>query len=375
MAKINIGDTVRFLNSVGGGKVTRLDGQLVYVEDEDGFEVPALQRECVVVALAGQEPAPKTTFRQPSKEKETTSAKGTTSALPANPPVISYEPEELPVEEVEGGDSINLTVAFEPRDIKQLSTTTYDTYVVNDSNYYLYVVLMTRVDEDTRWTMRYAGIIEPNFQVLALELTRDDVSRIEHMAVQYVAFKRDRDFELKKPGLFETKVDNTKFFRVHCFRQNVYFDKDVIAFEIVRNDKICGEEKVNVDAGRLKEEMLKPKSADRRPDRRPVRKNKKNPERRNGDIIEVDLHVSELLDTSAGLSPADILNLQVDTFRNIMDSNLRNKGQKIVFIHGKGEGVLRQALLKELKHRYKGHDVQDASFREYGFGATQVTIR
>ena len=58
-----------------------------------------------------------------------------------------------------------------------------------------------------------------------------------------------------------------------------------------------------------------------------------------------------------------------------MDAHLRHPGQKIVFIHGKGEGVLRQAIMKELTHRYKGHDVQDASFREYGFGATQVTIR
>lgn len=40
-----------------------------------------------------------------------------------------------------------------------------------------------------------------------------------------------------------------------------------------------------------------------------------------------------------------------------------------------GEGVLRNAILKELKYKYKNCDVQDASFREYGFGATQVTIR
>ena len=58
-----------------------------------------------------------------------------------------------------------------------------------------------------------------------------------------------------------------------------------------------------------------------------------------------------------------------------MDAHLRNYGTRIVFIHGKGNGVLREALMKELNHRYKGHDVQDASFREYGFGATQVTIR
>ena len=88
----------------------------------------------------------------------------------------------------------------------------------------------------------------------------------------------------------------------------------------------------------------------------------------------VDLHASELLDSTAGLSPADILNLQIDRFAEVMQANLRFPGTKIVFIHGKGEGVLRQALMKELTHRFKGHDVQDASFREYGFGATQVTI-
>ena len=70
-----------------------------------------------------------------------------------------------------------------------------------------------------------------------------------------------------------------------------------------------------------------------------------------------------------------MLNLQVDEFRRVMDSNLKNHGQKIVFIHGKGEGVLRQALMKELNYRYKGNLVQDASFREYGYGATQVTIK
>ena len=75
------------------------------------------------------------------------------------------------------------------------------------------------------------------------------------------------------------------------------------------------------------------------------------------------------------MSNADILNYQIDAFRKAMDENLRNKGTRIVFIHGKGEGVLRQAIMKELNYRYKGHDVQDASFREYGYGATQVTIR
>ncbi|MDR0995820.1 MAG: Smr/MutS family protein, partial [Tannerella sp.] len=48
--------------------------------------------------------------------------------------------------------------------------------------------------------------------------------------------------------------------------------------------------------------------------------------------------------------------------------------QRIVFIHGKGDGVLRAAIERELKTKYKNCSYQDASFREYGFGATLVTI-
>ena len=48
--------------------------------------------------------------------------------------------------------------------------------------------------------------------------------------------------------------------------------------------------------------------------------------------------------------------------------------RKIVFIHGKGEGVLRAEIEKQLKSRYRHCEYQDASFQQYGFGATQVTI-
>jgi dsDNA-specific endonuclease/ATPase MutS2 len=106
-----------------------------------------------------------------------------------------------------------------------------------------------------------------------------------------------------------------------------------------------------------------------------VRRKISKPAQGKGETIVVDLHIHELVDNTRGLSNADMLNMQIDKFREVMDANLKNHGQKIVFIHGKGEGVLRQALTKELNYRYKKHDVQDASFQEYGYGATQVTIR
>ena len=53
---------------------------------------------------------------------------------------------------------------------------------------------------------------------------------------------------------------------------------------------------------------------------------------------------------------------------------IKKKGMKIIFIHGKGDGVLRNAVVHELRYRYKSYTYQDASFQEYGYGATQVTI-
>ena len=92
------------------------------------------------------------------------------------------------------------------------------------------------------------------------------------------------------------------------------------------------------------------------------------------DLIEIDLHAKELLETTAGLSSGDILAHQLEVFHENMEKHKQKKGQKVVFIHGKGDGVLRKKIREELKYRYKSCQWQDASFREYGFGATLVII-
>ena len=77
----------------------------------------------------------------------------------------------------------------------------------------------------------------------------------------------------------------------------------------------------------------------------------------------------------ASVSNSEILNYQLDKFREVMEQYKKKREQRIVFIHGKGDGVLRKALLDELKRKYPDCRHQDASFQEYGFGATMVTIK
>ena len=362
---VKVGDIVRFLNTVGGGQVVRIKDNIAYVEDSDGFETPVLTRECVVVGQA-------------SAQKQAPQEKPVVGGIPAPTlqketkpyPTVQQE-EELPIEETPGGDKLNIVIAYEPKDLKRLSTTEFDTYLVNDSNYYLYFTYCTRAREENEWTIRYAGIVEPNIQLFLGEVIKTDLPSMDKVCFQYVAFKKDKTFSLKQPSQVEISVDTTKFAKLHCFKDNPYFEIPVLAFEIVKDDKPYKLEPIK--ASDLEAAMNAKIKADRRVKKRVVKKTPKN--ERRGDIIVVDLHIGELVDNIHGLSNAVMLNLQVDEFMRVMDENLKNKGQKIVFIHGKGEGVLRNALMKELNHRYKGHDVQDASFREYGFGATQVTIR
>lgn len=96
-------------------------------------------------------------------------------------------------------------------------------------------------------------------------------------------------------------------------------------------------------------------------------------QQKNEELV-VDLHAHELLETTAGMSAGDIKKHQIAIFNRVMQENLSTKGKKIVFIHGKGDGVLRKAVIDELKYKYKSCEYQDASFQQYGFGATMVII-
>ena len=88
--------------------------------------------------------------------------------------------------------------------------------------------------------------------------------------------------------------------------------------------------------------------------------------------MEVDLHINQLVKNTKGLSNYDILDLQINTAKRKLEFAINKKIQKVVFIHGVGEGVLKT----ELSFLFKKYSVQacDASYQKYGLGATEVHI-
>ena len=93
---------------------------------------------------------------------------------------------------------------------------------------------------------------------------------------------------------------------------------------------------------------------------------------KNEVILEVDLHINQLTNSTRGLDNYDMLNLQLDTAKRKIEFAIQKRISKIVFIHGVGEGVLKSELLRLLnKYPVKYYD---ASYKKYGLGATEVYV-
>lgn len=89
--------------------------------------------------------------------------------------------------------------------------------------------------------------------------------------------------------------------------------------------------------------------------------------------MEVDLHIEKLVSSKRGMSNYEILNLQLATAQRQLDFARSKKIQRIVFIHGVGEGVLKEELRYFLR-RQENLEFSDGDYQKYGLGATEVYI-
>ena len=377
------GDKVRFLSEVGGGKVAGFQGKdIVLVEDEDGFEIPMPINEVVVVeqddyAMSKMISAKMDAQKKAAEHADTelhNDSRSIKAILNEHDADVDMNVEEYDAadreityraqaQERQGGNKLSAYLAFVPIDIKDVTNTRFETYLVNDSNYYLHYTYLTA--EGNAWTLKAEGEIEPNTKLFVEEFGRDALNEMEHVAIQMIAFKRDKSFLLKPATDVQFRLDPVKFYKLHLFEENDFFETPALMYTIVENDEVARPQVV--DAKRLKEQMYKEEKV--------VANTSKKKSKKDDGTLVVDLHADEVLETTAGMNSADILHYQMDIFKKTMDENRKKKGQKIIFIHGKGEGVLRQTIIHELNYRYKSCTYQDASFQEYGYGATQVTIK
>lgn len=116
-------------------------------------------------------------------------------------------------------------------------------------------------------------------------------------------------------------------------------------------------------------QVIREKEASKKKNKTPRVKAKE----RNQPAMEVDLHIHKLVNNSRGMSNFDMLNIQMETAKRQLEFAIQKRIQKVVFIHGVGEGVLK-AELETLFNRYENLKFYDADYQKYGLGATEVYI-
>ncbi len=340
------GDYVKFLNDVGGGKITKIiDKHTALVLTDDGFEFPHLIKELIKI-----DEEPQNTDYQSVAETEKT---GNSDLIPDPAEPVFYKDNE----------NLNVYLAVVPDDQKYPSDGNYDIFIINDSNWHL-MCLVSFKSGDNYETV--PAIILPNIMEVVKTLNFDQLKDISEINIQILFFRKEK-YRLHKPVFKFVKIRAEKFIDIKSFSQNEFFDEKAKIFPIIEEDPLK-EAIQKLDSQQINEIVYEKEKKNKKINKKPDYRSSKV-----ADTVEIDLHITELLDDLTGLTPADMLEFQLKVYREELEKALKNPHiKKIVFIHGKGNGTLRNEIRKDLNRR--NIKFQDASIQKYGFGATLAYV-
>ncbi len=92
-------------------------------------------------------------------------------------------------------------------------------------------------------------------------------------------------------------------------------------------------------------------------------------------VFEVDLHLEKIITgRNQNLTNFDKLNIQLEEAKRAMDFAISKRYNRVILIHGVGDGVLKSELEYLLK-RYENIVIQEASYGKYGLGAMEIYIK
>ncbi|MFT3738951.1 MAG: DUF2027 domain-containing protein [Breznakibacter sp.] len=247
-------------------------------------------------------------------------------------------------------------LAFLPADKAIKASGDLRLFIVNATDYSIHMVASI------------SGKLEGNYDFLFQQsIERADIQFVDKypikllddqsIYIQGIFFRNKKFYKPIPPLSVELKIRSSRLVREGSFVSNPFFNENALLLPLL---KMHVDEKIELLQQKITEVAPKKELSQKLP--------------KPGDIIETDLHINELLDDTRGLSNSDMLKIQLDKFRQTIDEYKNIKGLKLIFIHGVGGGILKQEIVKLLKNNYKKMYYQDASFKEYGYGATMVIV-
>ena len=328
--KLRIGDKVRFLNETGEGIVSRLKDKLyVFVEMPDGFEIPYLATQLVPIH--------------------------TELIIDKDADNIEIDPEAYV------NDAIYLII--EPDHELPTLINDYKIYLFNSSSFNVLFSYSIK-DEEYFQTLKHGEL--GAYQKILLKQVKIQFFKDYNYHKIECLFYKNTHFKTQMP-IVEIVNISPKTLAASNLIKHDEFKFPVYGF-LLKDEFLA---QTNVEQELSLVDIAKLKGIKEFNSRAKV--SKSNKEYLKSLEKEVDLHITELIENPDGLSNFEMLNIQLEKFDNELDNAILKNMKKIVFIHGVGNGRLKQEIIARLKNT-KGVTFQDGSYKDYGFGATQVNI-
>lgn len=360
--KFKIGDKVRFLNTVGGGTVVKeINAFMVSVEIEDGFEIPTLTSELVAIEPAG---ASGDLFLNKNERR---------SEEPVKPLVVEQKPEIVENDRlsriVQRGDGsaapAGVYLAWVPQDQQRLLTGSIDVYLVNNTASDILYSFFLKNSEGNFSGMDY-GSVPADSKLVIESIVREDIGLWSNGIIQ-VLFFADENEKVLMPVSATFRIKASLFYQEGSYHENRFLaNRNAIVYSVCELNRVPSTYEQILNEKENKEPI--PAAAERFRPETAIDHHRTGP----GEA-EVDLHISALRADYDKLSPHEILSVQTGYFERMLGSAIAFRFTKVVFIHGIGNGTLKQAIIQRLQE-YTDIEFRTASFAKYGNGAIELII-
>ncbi len=314
--KFKIGDYVRFLNERQEGVVTRIiDHQLIGVTIEDDFEITVLATELVIVS---------------SSETQLLDT-------------------EVSIEDFAPIKSLTEQGVFLAWIRNEKATSVFTIHLINQTDYQLLFSCST--EESGQYNGLCSGTIEPKKSISLATYPADTITLWPTFHLQCV-YHRNKLFNPKQPLITQ-----------YTIKPKSIFGTEKVVPQLLVNGFYAALDnpEISIDIERLRDSIGTVKSPSNSPIFVPQQ--------------EVDLHIEELKEEHSTMPAGEILQFQLAHFNRCLDSAIAHNFERIIFIHGLGNGTLRYEIHKKLSNHPNVRTYKDARKEKFGYGATEVLLK
>ena len=312
---MKVGDRVRLLHGTEEGQITKINNNIVEVEIEDGFVIPTMKNEVVVIA---------------SQEADSFDLKKEV-----------IEPESTKSNDVFISEGIYLGINDAQNDAMPA-------FIINQTNNPI-LYSISQNDKKNISGKSY-GICQEYSVVEIGNFTSSIFNESKKLLAQIII--HEHESKMKKQPIVSEILLTKEDLANKTFISSVSLDLALINIE--------ESQQLEIDPNELKYNMMEKNASIAR---------QKEPAKKQSEMQTIDLHIDA---SRTNLQANEILEYQLNEFEKAYDNALVMNTEKLKIIHGIGAGILRNEIHKRLSKKMDVKFFEDADKERFGFGSTII---